>query len=383
MQNMSDPEGELPWEEVISDDDVDEMGSTLFQGHHQTNETCDHCGHHFNWGARYLHTPTNEVVTVGGTCSANTLSLDSRVIMLTKKAQKLAAAKRKARKIAEKAIKWAEEQGGDIARFFGADATQEAAADHHRILGSMFGNLRQYGSMSVKQVAFAQKLMTERNQREVREEFAARNDLGWLAGFTPSDYITDEKIIEEAKADAGKYVYDDENFAADRIEGELPYFARDAANEDGNRKEYRHADLVCRGWESRGKLEEFGTVSEKQIDFARKCFEELNGVAPVAGNAPEGKGIAVEGEVVGIKMVADNFSYGGGEITKLIVQLDTGAKVYGTAPSALLFDEEANAPIELKGKRINFTANFEVSDDDKGFGFFKRPRKAAIINTAE
>jgi len=62
-----------------------------------------------------------------------------------------------------------------------------------------------------------------------------------------------------------------------------------------------------------------------------------------------------------------------GTTFKMLVLLDTGSKVWGTVPSVIDF-------AELKGSRVKFTGTIEVSPDDKYFGFFKRPAKAAILS---
>jgi hypothetical protein len=68
---------------------------------------------------------------------------------------------------------------------------------------------------------------------------------------------------------------------------------------------------------------------------------------------------------------------------------DAGWSVWGSVPKALLGSWEwvdgdpvtTNAPVEI-GDRVRFTATIEPSEDDRLFGYFKRPTKAEIIERA-
>lgn len=96
----------------------------------------------------------------------------------------------------------------------------------------------------------------------------------------------------------------------------------------------------------------------------------------------EGNGV-ITGTVLSTKNVESYY----GTTTKMLVLDDRNFKVWGTLPSALEgsytwneargdYDEVVAAS---KGDRVSFVANVEASDDDKSFGFFKRPRKAAFV----
>lgn len=131
----------------------------------------------------------------------------------------------------------------------------------------------------------------------------------------------------------------------------------------------------------------YGSVSDKQAAAvekwvplhrekvatraADKVVEEAN-ARPVV----EGKGIAVEGEILVIKY-QDGYAYGALDC-KMLVRLD-GYKLWGTCPRNI---EEAVLDVDdstLIGKTVRFVANVEVSRDDASFGFFKRPRKAELV----
>ena len=133
------------------------------------------------------------------------------------------------------------------------------------------------------------------------------------------------------------------------------------------------------------KARTYGDASEKQIALIERILGEIDGkveayrgkiavraAAPQAGPVPTGR-VVIEGEIVGIKEVDDNFSYHGGTITKMTVKLDNGARVYGTMPAAI------NG---FRGDRVRFTATVEASNDDASFGFAKRPAKAEVLVAA-
>jgi hypothetical protein len=75
-------------------------------------------------------------------------------------------------------------------------------------------------------------------------------------------------------------------------------------------------------------------------------------------------------EVVGTVISIKGQSSQWGFTEKMLVELDSGQRVYGTLPSAIA---EAQ-----KGDRVAFTATVTRSPSDPIFGFFSRPRKARI-----
>lgn len=93
-------------------------------------------------------------------------------------------------------------------------------------------------------------------------------------------------------------------------------------------------------------------------------------VLPEGVTAPVGKH-SVKGEVVSIKYKSSRF--GGGY--KMLVKLENGTKVYGTAPGGY----DAEAAIH-RGDEIEFSATFTKSDDPT-FGFFSRPKLINISST--
>jgi hypothetical protein len=123
------------------------------------------------------------------------------------------------------------------------------------------------------------------------------------------------------------------------------------------------------------KVTRYAEVSEKQVAFVGRLVEKLTekaeqlvereAEAEQAAPVVPGRYV-IEGEVVSTKWVDNDF---GGSL-KMLVKHDTGWKVWGTVPSSI----DPN-----KGDRVRFTAAVEPSNDDKSFGFFKRPTKAEVI----
>jgi len=95
---------------------------------------------------------------------------------------------------------------------------------------------------------------------------------------------------------------------------------------------------------SKAKVAEWSKADQERVATAEDC--------------PEGR-VKITGKVVSFTFVETRF----GETCKMLVQSDTGFRVYGTAP------EDAE-----KGQPITFTATVTPSEGDAKFGFFKRPR---------
>jgi hypothetical protein len=128
------------------------------------------------------------------------------------------------------------------------------------------------------------------------------------------------------------------------------------------------------------KVNRYGDTSEKFVaailrakardeEFAAKrAFEALT-AAPVV----EGDAVQITGEVLSLKRQEN--AYGGRLV--MTVKDDRGFKVWGSVPSGLKLDQQREG--RLTGKRVSFIAQVSKSDRDETFGFFKRPRKAAIV----
>jgi hypothetical protein len=118
------------------------------------------------------------------------------------------------------------------------------------------------------------------------------------------------------------------------------------------------------------KLETYGELSERQISCVltsmerdRKwAAERAQRVANPAAIAPSGR-VTVTGTIVKFKTQHSEFY---GDTFKMIVELESGAKVYCTIPSEHVQDRRI-------GDKITFAVTLEPSKDDPSFAFGKRP----------
>jgi len=79
--------------------------------------------------------------------------------------------------------------------------------------------------------------------------------------------------------------------------------------------------------------------------------------------------IDFSGKILGTKYQENQF----GGCLKMIFQDERGFKLYGSVPNKLL---EQN----LTDLKIKFSATVQVSNNDKSFGYFKRPTKIEILD---
>lgn len=110
--------------------------------------------------------------------------------------------------------------------------------------------------------------------------------------------------------------------------------------------------------------------SEKQAAAVAAGFERVsNAAAERAAAAPVPAGRhEIEGEIVSIRSYDDGRF---GAVLKMLVKC-AGFRVFGSVPAAI-----SGAGV---GDRVRFSA--DVEPKEAGFGFFKRPSKAAIIAPA-
>jgi hypothetical protein len=127
-----------------------------------------------------------------------------------------------------------------------------------------------------------------------------------------------------------------------------------------------------------GKLVQYGSVTEKTFTFIGKLLNDIEHRAEIeakrkaeteaAAPVPSGR-FVIEGIVLSLRLKEEGPF---GPTTKMLVQHETGWKVYGTCPSSL--DAQ-------KGNRIKFTGTVTVSNNDTKFGYFSRPTKATVISS--
>lgn len=128
------------------------------------------------------------------------------------------------------------------------------------------------------------------------------------------------------------------------------------------------------------------TLSEKQVALVFKLHAEATApkVCDYCGGAHDldhceqrqpvqntDKRSQVRGRVLATKWV--DSMYGG--VVKMLVLLEGGSKLWGTAPNSLLKSQD-----ELKGQRVEFMAMVQPSRDDRFFGFFSRPTQALVLS---
>lgn len=132
------------------------------------------------------------------------------------------------------------------------------------------------------------------------------------------------------------------------------------------------------------KLNQYGELSPRQIEcliesLARDVEWENTRASRAAAEearkatalpAPTGR-VQVTGTVVMTKSYDSDY----GVTLKMLVLLDTGAKVFCSVPSDLDCCEVGT----LKGKRVQFTATFTPDKNDALFAFGKRPAKATVL----
>lgn len=117
--------------------------------------------------------------------------------------------------------------------------------------------------------------------------------------------------------------------------------------------------------------------TDNQIAAILKIRSDLE----AATDVPEGRQV-VTGKVISVKSEIDRFSYYERYTFKMLVEDDRGFRVFGTCPAALIDAIEATGDEfeALKGQQITFTATLDPKE--KGFGFFKRPTKASLLEVA-
>ena len=148
----------------------------------------------------------------------------------------------------------------------------------------------------------------------------------------------------------------------------------------------------------KAKLERWGSLTTKQVALLKKLYDDAQiervefPSCDIPASVLEGR-CRIEGTVLGVKFV-EGYGYNAADITKMIVRVEVDGKaykVYGTMPEVLeyaimdLRNDDADEYEDMKTiirraqPKVAFDAKFEASNDDKAFGFFKRPTKAALL----
>jgi len=123
------------------------------------------------------------------------------------------------------------------------------------------------------------------------------------------------------------------------------------------------------------RLWKYGKLSPKQIDFARKLIHEYENPKPAE---PEPEAELREGRYQMTGTILSKRTEDGyyGVVTKMLVKLVDGNRVWGTVPSGL-YD---NMRRPERGDKISFAARVDRKRGESHFGFFSRPSKASYIS---
>lgn len=105
------------------------------------------------------------------------------------------------------------------------------------------------------------------------------------------------------------------------------------------------------------RLNQYGTVSQKQVDLVFKLNRDVMEKKPVI----VGKKMVVEGIVTSSRIVDTQY----GLVRKISVHDDRGFVVYGSAPKKKMF---------TSGMRIKMVADTRISNTDPTFGFFSHAK---------
>jgi hypothetical protein len=133
-----------------------------------------------------------------------------------------------------------------------------------------------------------------------------------------------------------------------------------------------------------GKLVQYGSLSDAQMAFARRLVDaierraeiqaqraaENEAAAPVP--VPDGR-MVVRGRVLSVKV--PNYARGECGPVRMLVQHETGWKVWGSVPASLMTND--GEPNVKRDDVVEFSAAVKPSDRDTKFGFFSRPTKAS------
>jgi hypothetical protein len=111
----------------------------------------------------------------------------------------------------------------------------------------------------------------------------------------------------------------------------------------------------------------FAKADDAIAQAVRDAMAAFDARRTATSNLPTGRAV-IRGEVLTTK--SQDSAYG--TVYKMLVQAD-GYRVWGTIPSGIY---------PRMGDVVEFTAAVTASDDDPNFGFYSRPTKAAVVETA-
>lgn len=162
-------------------------------------------------------------------------------------------------------------------------------------------------------------------------------------------------------------------------------------NPEGGREEYILDSMRC-------KLLHYGpTMTEKQIEYAKTLAEQIRSgdtaearkqkreeerAAKLATAEPWTEGRqSITGTVLSIREPDEYDTY---QSYKMLVELESGIRCWGTIPSALTKTKDGWRTYQsLRGCRVSFRAKIQPKKGDSHFAFFSRPSKGAVVKEVD
>jgi hypothetical protein len=308
-------------------------------GNHYNKGTCDHCGAAFMWGAVLKDKQTGEGICIGHICLTERFEMNDsdwdrkRHMSAIRRLQNFG-------RFANKARKWLEENE-DLREVLGRRNGEDAP---NGFLSNLSIKLWKYGELTEKQAEAARKSYASYLEGQA-----------WLKAHPEV-----AEAFEEAEREARKALKQDEwgNYKDDA-----------AADAWFNNRDMRTLYNLS------GKLSRWGSLTPGQQELIEKIIhrEEIEVVPVVTGKAVE-----ITGKILTTKRQESHY----GTQYKMLVLDDRGFKVWGTIANSLhgSYEEGNHRTVdELIGCRVTFVAQVDRSERDADFGFFKRPRKATVI----
>ena len=195
-----------------------------------------------------------------------------------------------------------------------------------------------------------------------------------INGFRLPEAWVNAEVAKKVKA-GWKRIHD----ARAKAKGEVPEIIEWARNLKGRTDFELNLAIVAeaeylgrRHWGLAAYIPEGYRRAQGQAKIEAKRRERPEPTEPVT----EGKGLTLEGEIIGLKWQENYYVYNGADIPKVTVLLEDGNVVWGTLP-------EAGILPEVVGSKVRFVAEVKRSDRDRHFGFFKRPRRWETTELSE
>lgn len=135
----------------------------------------------------------------------------------------------------------------------------------------------------------------------------------------------------------------------------------------------------------RFNLQKWGSLWPKQVDAVRRvkaakearAQREAQEAAQLANAPALQAGVQqIEGEIISTRW---DQGYTGESVLKMLVRLDNGNKVFGTAPAKIRqhANHDENA---MKGLKVSFIAEVKPKIGEDHFGYYKSPKQVKVVS---